>query len=234
MPIGKPVWPIKPVAPFKPVNPGPPVGSPTGPISLPIRTSGSPNPNPGQTPNLGSVRNFPGGQSSYYPPDPRNPFSYLINQTAPTLSYGGVLASTAIDLFPMVDLQGNTGFYTFDPTQGFNDLYADSIYFFRVEDIAPYRTPTIRWVILTYINLGPVTVTLNLTGCTDKQSILSKTQVCKLGNTNNIGSVMTFRQSMGEAFSAMNLQLSIFRKAGDGPISLSHVSLVGSIEETNY
>jgi hypothetical protein len=180
-----------------------------------------------------NVVNFPGGESSYYPPDPRNPFSYLINQTAPILSYGGVLASTTVDVFPMVDTSGNLALYTFDPTQGFNDLNAPSQHFFRVETIAPYRVPTIRWVILTYTNLGLVTVTLNITACTDAQQIITRTQVCKIGSATNIDSVMSFRQSI-EAFSGMNMQLSILRKAGAGPISVSRASLVGTVEETSY
>ena len=202
---------------------------PIGPILPPTKIN---LPNPGTAPNAPNVVNFPGGSQSSFPPDPTNPFSYLINQNQPILSYGGVSASTTADAVPVVDLNGNAMFYNFDPTQGFNDLNADSTWFFRVEDFLPFRVPTARWVILTYVNLGPVTLNLNLTAVSDDQKVLAASKVCTIGNSQFLETVMTFRQ--GIELTGMNMQLSIVRKAGAGAISLSKVTLVGTVEESSY
>jgi len=176
------------------------------------------------------------------PPSPFSPFSYVYNKNVATTSNGGVNALTTADLYPMVDLNGNAYFYTFDPTQGYDDIYAASTHFFRVEDAQPYRVPTIRWVTLTYINLGICNLTLTITYCTivpdeklgtEAPQINSQTVKAIIGSATNLKSIMTQRIAF-PVISGMNFQLSIVRPAGGGPLSLTKVTIAGTVEDAKY
>jgi hypothetical protein len=188
----------------------PPTFPPSGPRPIPPRVPPYPGGTPGggQTPGTGS-----GAPNTYVPQ-----------------SNGGVFAASKASLFPVFNATDNRcEFMAFDPTQGYNDTVNPSSYNFRVEEVAPYRTPTVRRVILSYIDLGVVAITLTLTGCNDQQAVVSKSAQITIGNNPATGAILT--QKVDLQLTAMNQQLNVERAAGAGPLSLAKVWLIGESEE---
>lgn len=126
---------------------------------------------------------------------------------------------------------GVVGFYSFDPTTGFNDPASSSAHSYRVEEVIAGRTPTISRIIVTYRDLGPVQVLFTLSGTNDAQQLVTPVQqIVPLGNRVPTGKLMT--KLIGMQLSAQNLQLTIFRPAGSGPLSISKVVLCGRVENS--
>lgn len=149
-------------------------------------------------------------------------------------SNGGVATTSRLTLYPMVNPQtGVVGFYAFDPTTGFNDPAAASAHSFRVEEVIPGRTPTVSRIIVIYRDLGPVQVLFTLSGTNDAQQVVTpKQQIVALGNRVPTGKLMT--KFVGMQQTGQNLQLTIFRPAGSGPLSISKIILCGRVENQEY
>jgi hypothetical protein len=153
-------------------------------------------------------------------------------------STGGVATTSRLTLYPMLNvLTGIVGFYAFDPAGGYNDPIASSVYAFKVEDVIQGRTPTISRVIVTYRDLGQVTVVFTLTGTQDNQVVGGLTgsgsmQVVQLGNILATGKLMT--KFVDISLTAQNIQLMITRAAGAGSLSIVKVLLCGRVEEGVY
>ena len=121
-------------------------------------------PYPGGYPQIPTGGNIPGSSSSFVP-----------------LSNGGIVAQDLMALFPCYNaINQVAGFYTFDPTLGFNDPLLESSVDFKVEQPGPdetggdYRTPTVTRIFLTYTDLGPCTIVGTLTGSNDLQQLTEK------------------------------------------------------------
>jgi len=126
---------------------------------------------------------------------------------------------------------GVVGFYSFDPTTGFNDPNAPSVHSFKVEEVNPGRTPTISRIIVTYRDLGPVQVLFTISGTNDAQQVVTPVQqIVPLGNKVPTGKLMT--KLIGLQLSAQNLQLTIYRPAGSGPLSITKIVLCGRVENS--
>ena len=133
-------------------------------------------------------------------------------------------------LFPCFNGSTNQSeFMAFDPTQGFNDTVNPSSYNFRVEDFLPYRTATIRRVIVTYTDLGQVTAVFTLTGCNDNGDVVDDSTTKVLGNKTPTQAILTLAVDL--LLTAMNQQLNISRAADAGALSLTKVWLIGEVEE---
>ena len=170
-------------------------------------------PYPGGTPQIPTGGNLPGTPSVYVPP-----------------SNGGVLATSKMALFPCFNATENQSqFMAFDPTQGFNDMVNPSSYNFKVEEVQPYRTPTVRRVIVSYTDLGQVTVVFTMTGCNDLQQVVSVSKSQVLGNEEPTNGILT--QKVDISLTAMNQQLNISRAANAGPLSITKVWIIGEYEE---
>lgn len=170
-------------------------------------------PYPGGVPQIPSGGNLPGAPSVYLPQ-----------------SNGGVFATKKMALFPCFNaLNNESEFMAFDPTQGFNDLVNPSSYNFRVEDFLPYRTATVRRIILTYTDLGQVSAVLTLTGCNDNQEVVSNSVTKVLGNETPTQAILTVAIDL--MLTAMNQQLNISRANAAGPLSITKVWLIGEVEE---
>jgi hypothetical protein len=134
-------------------------------------------------------------------------------------------------LFPCYSVNNNQmEFHTFDPTQGFNDPNASSEYHWRVEQIAPYRQATIRRLVLTYRDFGEIFATFTITGVNDAQKEISTSQGLGFGNATPTGRLMTVPVDI--LLTGMNLQVSVEREKGAGPLSIAQLVVVGEVEET--
>jgi hypothetical protein len=170
-------------------------------------------PYPGGSPQIPNGGNLPGAPSTYVP-----------------LSNGGVFGVAKMALYPCFNALDNTcEFMGWDPTSGFDDPVNPSSYNFKVEDFLPYRTATVRRIIVTYTDLGQVTAVFTLTGCNDNQEVVDNTATVVLGNETPTQAILT--QKVDLQLTAMNQQLNISRAADAGPLSLTKVWIIGQIEE---
>lgn len=157
-------------------------------------------------------------------------------------SNGGVSTTSRLTLYPEIALANGpfaagVGFYAFNPAAGYNDLNASSYYSFKVEDVAAGRTPTIGRVIVTYRDLGQVTAVFTLTGTQDNQVVGGLTgqgsmQTVTLGNLLATGKLMT--KFVDIHLTAQNIQLTVTRAAGAGPLSIAKVVMCGRVEAQEY
>lgn len=170
-------------------------------------------PYPGGIPQIPGGGNLPGAPTVYVPQ-----------------SNGGVFGVAKMALFPCFNATDNAcEFMAFDPTQGFDDEVNPSSYNFRVEDFLPYRTATVRRIIVTYTDLGQVEAVFTLTGCNDDQKVVTQSAAITLGNQTPTQAILT--QKIDLMLTAMNQQLNISRAAGAGPLSITKVWLIGEVEE---
>jgi hypothetical protein len=153
-------------------------------------------------------------------------------------SNGGVATTSRLTLYPMLNATtGIVGFYAFDPAGGFDDPQASSFYSFKVEDIAQGRTATISRAVVTYRDLGLSKAVFVLSGTQDNQVVggvtgASSMQVVQFGNQLATGKLMT--KFVDISLTGQNLQLTIIRSAGGGPLSIAKVLLCGRVEDASY
>jgi hypothetical protein len=150
-------------------------------------------------------------------------------------SNGGVFASSQLALYPCTNiLTGLTEYRTFDPTQPANDPLLPSSYAWRVEQIGgQYRNPTIRKLLWTFTDLGQVSVTWTITGVTEQQQVISSSTPIGVGNAVPTYATMTVEiDIVGGVWTGMNLQLSVSKLAGAGPLSILKVAIIGEVENT--
>lgn len=140
-------------------------------------------------------------------------------------------------LIPAFDQNAPThgvGFmFTFDPTN-FNDENNGSFYNWKVEDVACGRTPTVNDVWISYRDLGQATIAVMLSGTDDAQQVItSMVAGLAIGNASPTNRIMTIRSGI-PALTAQNLQLTVTRAAGAGPVSITKVRMEGRVETTVY
>jgi len=144
-------------------------------------------------------------------------------------SNGGVSTVSRLTLFPMQETAGGaTGFYAFDPSAGYDESQSGGFYSFKIEEVLPGRTPTIGQAIIKYRDLGVAVLGLMFTGVEDDQQIVSKTVMTMLGNLVPTNRIMT--KIVGVGFTAKDVQLTLQRGAGAGPVSIVKLVLCGRVE----
>ena len=144
-------------------------------------------------------------------------------------SNGGVSTVSRLTLFPMQETAGGaTGFYAFDPSAGYDESQSGGFYSFKIEEVLPGRTPTIGQAIIKYRDLGVAVLGLMFTGVEDDQQIVSKTVMTMLGNVVPTNRIMT--KIVGVGFTAKDVQLTLQRGAGAGPVSIVKLVLCGRVE----
>lgn len=146
-------------------------------------------------------------------------------------SNGGTPKPLNLALYPISTNNQHFNIYTFDPTN-FNDPSMSSFYSYKVEDILAGRTGTINRVIISYRDLGPASLIINLSGTNDQQQAVNVTETVTIGNTLPLGIIMT--KIVGIALTAQNLQLTLVRPANGGPVSITKVRMEGKVETTTY
>ncbi len=152
-------------------------------------------------------------------------------------SFGGVFALSQVTLYPCLNIvTGLSEYRTFDVTQPANDPANPSSYSWKVEQFKAYRNPTIRKILWTFKDVGQVSVTWTLTGTNENQQVVTAQTSLGVGNAAPTMAIMTvgidvFGSSGQSGFTAMNMQLSVSKAPGAGPLSVLKVVLVGEIED---
>lgn len=155
-------------------------------------------------------------------------------------SNGGISQLASIAMMPMQNAAtGVCALYAFDPLFGFNDPVSGSSHTFKIEEIQHGRTPTVKGLILTYRNLGVVTVTFTIAGNNDAGEPSSASLTATIGSvtpTNKLITTVFNSQSVASTFpiSIMNPQLTMFRAPNAGPLSITKITLYGRVERAEY
>jgi hypothetical protein len=155
-------------------------------------------------------------------------------------SNGGISQLASIAMMPMQDAStGVCGLYAFDPFYGFNDPVSPSSHTFKAEEIQHGRTPKIGGLILTYRNLGVVTVSFTISGNNDAGEMSSSTLTATFGSakaTNKIVTTVFNSQSVASTFpiAVMNPQLTVYRAANAGPLAITKITLYGRVERQQF
>jgi len=145
-------------------------------------------------------------------------------------SNGGVSTVSRLTLFPMQETAGGaTGFYAFDPSAGYDDATSGGFYAFKVEEVLPGRVPTFGQAVIKYRDLGVARFTLVLTGVREDQTVETKTIAVTVGNRAPTARIMTAIVGLG-GFTAKDVQLTVGRAPGDGPLSIVKIVLCGRVE----
>jgi hypothetical protein len=179
-------------------------------------------------PNFGQFC-YPSG-SQFIIPLPAGGSNIGNTQVFVPLSNGGVFGGVAQAFYPCQSLlDGSTWYYTFDPTQGFNDPNSPSQYFWRTEQMKAYRNPTIHNLLVTYRDLGPVTVTFTIAGGDDNGNPISQSAPVTWGNNPSTKKLYTTQVNI--LFTGQNPQLSVLRQPGAGCLSIVSVVMSGECED---
>jgi hypothetical protein len=110
----------------------------------------------------------------------------------------------------------------------FNDVLDSSIYVFKAEDIVGSRVPTVRRVVLTYLDLGTATISVTINGTNDLGAVVSNTVVMSIGNIVPTNSLLTAFVDI--ELTSFRPQLSISRAPGAGPVVITMSQMIGTVE----
>ena len=111
----------------------------------------------------------------------------------------------------------------------FNDTVDSRAYIFRAEDILADRVPTVRRVIVTYIDLGVATVTATINGVDDTGALVTAAATVTLGTVGATGRLLTAFFDMG--ISCFRPQLTLTQAPNGGPYQLSTAMITGTVEK---
>jgi IPT/TIG domain len=146
-------------------------------------------------------------------------------------SNGGTGAPIGLLLIPAQ--QFNTQVVLGFDTTTFDDLDIGSFYSWKVEEIIAGRTPTCSRQIIQFRNLGVATITATLSGIDQNtQEPTSVSETFTIGTVSASGKI--FSVVRGLALTAQNLQYTVTRGPGAGPVSIVKVQLEGRVEMTAY
>lgn len=140
----------------------------------------------------------------------------------------GVLQSFRRELVPVNSQSAGIVLAYFDETN-FNDTIDPRVYIFRAEDIIADRVPTVRRVIITYVDLGVATVMATINGVDDTGVLVRASSTVVLGTVGATGLLMTAFFDMG--ISCFRPQLMLSQNANGGPFQLSTAMITGTIEK---
>jgi hypothetical protein len=154
-----------------------------------------------------------------------------------SFSNGGISQLASIAMMPMQSVAtGVCSLFAFDPLFGFNDPVNSSAHTFKVEEIQHGRTPTISRIVVTYRNLGVVTVSFIISGTNDSTGEdFTATLTATIGTTVPTNRLRTTLFDASNAKSTLpitgqNLQLTVRREANAGPLSITKITLCGRVE----
>lgn len=151
--------------------------------------------------------------------------------TVVNASNGGMQSPLGLLLIP-AQLFNTQVVLTFDPTS-FNDLSMVSFYNWKVEEVIPGRTPSCTRQIITYRDLGIATLTATISGYDQNANApTSASETFTIGSAGATQKLCTVER--GLSLTAQDLQYSILRDPGAGPISITKLRLEGRVETGAY
>jgi hypothetical protein len=159
--------------------------------------------------------------------------SNSVTFTVTNPSNGGMASPLNLLLIPCQQF-GTQEVLSFD-TFNFNDNSFGSFYNWKVEEIAAGRTPSCTRQIIIFRDLGTALITATLSGYNQNlednpfTSVSETFVIGTAGATQKLGAVVR-----GLSLTAQNLQYTITRGGGAGPVSITKVRLEGRVEMTAY
>ena len=155
------------------------------------------------------------------PPPPPTP--------SPT-EYPGLVQSLRYLLVPVFGTLGERLMY-FDTSSG-NDPNDGSVLVFKMEDLNPFRVPTMRRVMIAYYDLGAVTLTVTITSVDDNGNNISTSQQVTIGTLPPLTPTGILRTAFVDiAVTGFRPQLSFTRAANAGQVMISQVMEIGVVED---
>lgn len=146
-------------------------------------------------------------------------------------SLGQVFANIYGPLYPCLNLStGQLEYRTFDVTVPFNDPALGSEYFFKIEEVLPYRNPSVRSVIVTYFDMGVLTLAFTITSSDDNQTVKTQTVTKKLGNA--IPTKRLLAQRIDFLTTGQLIQLSMKRAPNGGVMQIAKVVMGLDVEKS--
>lgn len=149
----------------------------------------------------------------------------------PFLENGGFSATSYFLFVPTELVAGGNSFIGAFSASNYNDINASSSYSYRMEDVMSGRVPTVRRVIVVYRNLGVATLTVTISGTDDNGAPQS------VSATNTIGNVLADNTLATSFFdvqlSVFRPQITLFRPANGGPVSIISTRMIGEVEEVS-
>lgn len=145
-------------------------------------------------------------------------------------SNGGISKPIGMLLIPCQQL-GTQEVLAFDTTN-YNGS-PGSFYNWKVEEVAPGRTPSCTRQIIIYRNLGVATITASLSGYDQNaQATVTRVETFAIGTAGATQKLCAIVR--GLSLTAQNLQYTITRGGAAGPVSITKVRLEGRVEMTAY
>jgi hypothetical protein len=130
----------------------------------------------------------------------------------------------------LVPSQGTTGkVLSFYDTTSLDDASDASTYTFKAEDLTAVRVPTVRRVMITYIDLGVATLHVSVTAVNDNGVIVTEQTAITIGTVGATQNICTAFADL--SVTGYRPQVQLFRAAGGGPVFISHVVASGTIEK---
>lgn len=105
-----------------------------------------------------------------------------------------------------------------------------AFYTFKAEDILADRVPTLRRVVITYVDYGPFTATLTITGINDDNVVVTTGAKTFTGGTGTFGTLALMTVFVDISITAFRPQLTINVAATKGPLAISTVLMTGTVE----
>jgi hypothetical protein len=126
----------------------------------------------------------------------------------------------------------------FFDTSAFSDGSTISFYSYKVEEIVAARTPTCSRQMITYRDMGIANLTASLSGTlspvgdTNIPTLKTISETFQIGTAGATQKIFTILRSL--ELTAQDLQYTLTRQAGAGPVSIIKTRLEGRVELTPY
>jgi hypothetical protein len=139
----------------------------------------------------------------------------------------GLVQAFRRELVPVNSVSAGIVLAYFNETN-FNDIIDGRTYVFKAQDILADRVPTVRRVVITYIDLGVATVKATINSIDDTGALVTKSAVLTIGTVGATQRLMTAFFDL--VVTGFRPQLTLSQVANGGPFQLSTVMMTGQLE----
>lgn len=149
--------------------------------------------------------------------------------SVPFSENGGFVASNFFLFMPTSSPDGSQSYIGIFDVSNFNDPTDGRLYTYRQEDIIVGRVPTVRRIILVYRDTGVLSVTVTVQGTDDNGQKVSQSVKVQIGTTS--ASLQLLTKFVDIELTAFRPQPLLSQNAGDGPLDIVSLTMIGSVEE---